>query len=168
MSEAYLGEIRIFAGDFAPSGWMLCQGQTLEISAYQSLYQLIGIMYGGDGKTNFNLPNITGRVPLHSQDAWLGTTMGAETVQLYPIHIPAHSHVENASSLGSQSDQPSGRYLASDSSFWWYTTNAPSTADALATPSTASTGGNQAHDNMLPFLGLNYIISVAGTYPRLQ
>lgn len=164
----YVGEIRMFGGNFAPAGWMLCQGQVLPISEYETLFQLIGTTYGGDGQTTFNLPDLQGRVPVHmgtgpNGDQYvIGQSAGVETVTLSVSQIPAHSHVPLASTDTGTQTSPSGNVWANSAKFP-YSPNAP--AAAMAGTAVQNDGGSQPHDNMVPFLAINFIISLFGVFP---
>jgi microcystin-dependent protein len=163
MSQPYIGEIRMFAGNFAPVGWALCQGQTLPISQYEALFNLIGTTYGGDGQQTFALPNLQSRVPVHvGQGFLLGQAAGSETVTLTISQIPAHSHVPQANSNAGTQPTPQGTVWA-QSSANQFTNQAPSLA--MAPQAIGSSGGSQPHDNMLPFLVINFIIALFGVYP---
>ena len=171
MSNPYVGEIRLFAGNFAPLGWALCQGQLLSIAENDTLFSLIGTTYGGDGQQTFGLPDLRGRVPLHQGNGpglsprAIGELAGAETVTLTTAQLPAHSHSLVATSApASATAGPAGGVLAS-ASVKVYGSGAPSTAMAAAAISPTS-GGGQPHQNMAPFLALNYIISLFGIYPQ--
>jgi len=169
MSEPYIGEIRIFAGNFAPVNWSFCDGSLIAISQNDALFQLIGTTYGGDGQTTFALPDLRGRVPVH-----MGTGAGAtyvqgqnggvENVTLTVNQIPAHSHVPQAASgtTGNPGNSPQNNVWSG-----WTGGQFSSAAPSVAMNSTAvgSTGGSQPHDNMLPFLGINFIIALYGVYP---
>lgn len=169
----YVGEIRIFAGNFAPAGWMLCQGQTLPISENEVLFQLIGTTYGGDGQETFNLPNLASRLPVHmGTNSSTGTTYqigeaaGVESVTLTTQQIPQHSHPMLATLNPAASTAPSNAStvaLAQLSTITPYGTDAPQTT--LAPQTITSAGGSQPHENMQPFLCLNFIISLFGVFP---
>jgi microcystin-dependent protein len=164
MSQPYVGEIRMFAGNFAPQGWMLCQGQTLAISEYDVLFQLIGTTYGGDGQTTFNLPDLRSRVPCHQGSGFaIGQHGGEEVVTLTVQQIPQHTHPMLCNSSSSSSPTPAGSYwgAANDNSFIVGTSaNAAMNAAAIS-----PTGGSQPHDNLMPYLTINYIISLFGIFP---
>ena len=167
MSEPFVGEIRMVGFNFAPVGWALCDGQLLAISQNPTLFTLIGTTYGGDGQTTFALPNLQSRVPFHqgasSQGSIvIGQLAGTETVTLTTNQIPAHSHSLDANSGNGTEASPSGAVWAA-STLGEYSTEANShTMD----PSTiAPTGGGQPHDNMPPFLVINFIISLFGIFP---
>ena len=153
----------MFAGNFAPSGWMFCEGQLLPISEYETLFNLIGTTYGGDGQTTFALPNLQSRVPVHAGPGFtLGQTGGAESVTLTTSQIPAHSHVPQAFAAAGSNSSPAGMVWA-QSSLNTYDTNAPSAAMNAA--ACGSSGGSQPHDNMIPFLAINFILSLFGVFP---
>jgi microcystin-dependent protein len=167
MSSPFVGEIRMFAGNFAPVGWMLCQGQLLPISENETLFNLIGTTYGGDGQETFALPDLQGRFPLHVGTGFaLGQTGGAESVTLTSAQIPSHSHVPTCATAGSVVS-PSGAVLATATSAQTgvqvYSDQAPDTQ--LAPGTVATSGGGQPHDNMHPFLAVNFIISLFGIFP---
>jgi microcystin-dependent protein len=167
MGTPYVGEIRMFAGNFAPAGWALCQGQTLAISENDVLFNLIGTTYGGDGQTTFNLPNLASRVPVHmgtgaGQSYVIGQSAGAEQVTLTTTQIPAHSHVPLCNSAaGTKASPQNDVWAALDSNI--YSDVAPSVI--MAPSALGSAGGSQPHDNMVPFLAINFIISLFGIFP---
>ncbi len=167
MSDPYIGEIRMFGGNFAPNGWLLCQGQLVSISDYDTLFNLIGTTYGGDGQETFALPNLASRIPVHMGSAPFGTyvlgqTGGAESVTLLSQQLPVHTHTAVASSSAASQTGPGGNYWSSWTSPSYSTTapNVPMHPQALA-----PAGGNQPHDNMSPYLAINFIISMYGIYP---
>jgi microcystin-dependent protein len=162
--QPYLGEIRMFAGDFEPYGWRFCDGQLLQIAENDALFALIGTTYGGDGQVTFALPDLRGRVPVHPFAIQLGETRGQESVTVTPAQVPAHSHdLRGTSGPGITSD-PSGAVPAKNSlgaphySLGGDTTLAPGTLDPA--------GGSQPHNNMMPSLGVHFIISVFGVFPQ--
>jgi microcystin-dependent protein len=167
MSQPFVGEIRLFGGNFAPSGWMFCNGQLLSIAQYEVLFVLIGTTYGGDGVQTFALPNLQSRLPIHMGTGGGGTyvqgqTGGVENVVLNASQIPSHTHTVTASSDSSNSSSPSGNYLAAGPDI--YEQN--KAGDALmAATSISNAGGNQPHDNLQPFLCVSYIISLFGIFP---
>src|SRR5262252_453133 len=164
MSGPFVGEIRMFAGNFAPAGWSFCNGALVPIDQNPTLFQLIGTTYGGDGQNNFALPNLQSRVPVHvGQGFALGQTGGVETVTLTTSQIPAHSHVPQANAAAGTSDTPSNNFWAAATGATNYDDGAPSVALAPAT--IGSAGGSQPHDNMIPFLVINFIISLFGVFP---
>ena len=169
MSQPYVGEIRIFAGNFAPVGWNFCDGSLLAIASYEALYTLIGTTYGGDGQNTFGLPDLRGRVPIHQgsngvTNYTLGQNGGAEIVTLTVSQIPAHSHVAQAAAgaSGNPANSPQNN-VWSDWTGGQFSTATPS---VVMNPSAIGTaGGSQPHDNMLPFLGISFIISLFGIFP---
>ena len=167
MGSPYIGEIRLFAGNFAPVGWAFCQGQILAISEYETLFNLIGTTYGGDGQSTFALPDLSSRVPIHAGTGGGGSFVigqfgGVETVTLTQSQIPAHNHVPRASLATGTQTSPAGNVWASSANLP-FSSNAPSAAmDAAAI---GNAGGSQPHDNMQPFLAINFIISLFGIFP---
>lgn len=167
----YVGEIAIFAGGFAPAGWLFCHGQLLPISDYETLFQVIGTTYGGDGQETFALPDLRGRVPLHMGNGpGLGVTYqmgdmgGEETVTLSPNQIPSHTHKLAASTVPGTKTTPIGNVLAdSGSGSAQYTQNTGSLVKAPVV--LALSGGGLPHNNMQPCLAVNYIISLYGVFP---
>lgn len=167
---AYTGEIRMFGGNFAPAGWMFCDGSALPISENDSLFILIGTTYGGDGQTTFNLPDLRGRVPIHQgtnpstgTSFTIGEAAGVETVTLTTQQMPLHSHALAATNaIGTQAD-PGGNLLANSQGPQPYIQEDPD--GALNAQALVATGGNQPHDNMQPYLGINFIICLFGVYP---
>ena len=170
MSSPYVGEIKMFAGNFAPAGWMFCSGQALPISEYETLFNLIGTTYGGDGQSTFNLPDLQSRVPIHmgtngSTTYQLAETGGVETVTLTVQQIPNHNHVFQATANPASAADPSGLVPAVTpaSTITPYGTDAP--VVALNPQAVGSTGGSQPHDNLQPYLAVNFIISLFGVFP---
>ncbi len=165
MSQPYVGEIRIFAGNFAPAGWMFCEGQLLPISEYETLFNLIGTTYGGDGQSTFALPDLRGRLPIHQGNGFtLAENGGVETVTLTASQIPAHSHPFLATSDFGVSASPAGTVLSQNQAIKLYeSANPPNTA--LAPGAVTSTGGSQPHDNFQPYLCVDFIISLFGIFP---
>jgi microcystin-dependent protein len=162
MGQPYVGEIRIFAGNFAPANWMFCDGQLLPISEYETLFNLIGTYYGGDGQSTFGLPDLRGRLPIHTGNGFvLSQNGGAESVTLVANTIPAHSHTVSASTSPSNTAVPSGNYLASGPDI--YDQGKPGTA--VMAGAISSAGGSQPHSNFQPYLCLEFIISLFGIYP---
>lgn len=170
---SYIGEIRMFAGNFPPAGWMFCDGAMLPIAENEALFTLIGTMYGGDGQTTFNLPDMRGRVPLHfSNNHPLAEMGGAEAVTLTLNQIPQHTHVMSASaSAPAPATSPTditgpnphvpGSPLAKPRLY------APAGATtAMAANAIAAAGGSQPHNNMAPYLGISFIISLFGEFPQ--
>jgi microcystin-dependent protein len=160
----YIGEIRMFAGNFAPAGWMFCQGQTIPISENDVLFQLIGTTYGGDGEQTFNLPNLASRVPLHQGTGFIiGQTGGVEDVTLNIQQMTGHTHAMLATTSVSNQTSPANNVVAQSSTGKLYVEDTP-TAN-LANPVVGMTGGNQPHTNLQPYLCVNFIISLFGVFP---
>jgi microcystin-dependent protein len=162
----FVGEIRMFAGNFAPAGWMLCQGQILPISENEVLFNLIGTTYGGDGQSTFALPDLSSRVPMHFGAGFvLAQTGGEESVTLTVSQIPSHTHVPSCVGAAGGSGSPNNaRWAAnSDTSINPYT--GASDGTTMNAGSIAQAGGSQPHDNMIPFLAINFIISLFGVFP---
>lgn len=168
MSSPFVGEIRMFGGNFAPAGWAFCSGQLMPISENDVLFTLIGTTYGGDGQQTFALPDLQGRLPVHMgtggglSPRTIGENGGVETVTLTTQQIPTHNHVPLAvSGNGNQSTPQGGVWAGVTTSI--YTSNAPSTA--FNSTLGGSTGGNQPHDNLMPYLAISFIISLFGIFP---
>jgi microcystin-dependent protein len=164
MAQPYVGEIRMFAGNFAPAGWMFCAGQLLPISENETLFQLIGTTYGGDGESTFALPDLRGRIPIHQGNGFiLAETGGAEEITLTANQIPAHSHPLLASTDLAQDSSPAGKVTGQSAGPLMYIQDAPDTNmnPAAITP----VGGSQPHTNLQPYLCINYIISLFGIFP---
>jgi len=161
VSSPYVGEIRMFAGNFAPVGWAFCQGQIMAISENETLFNLIGTLYGGDGQSTFALPNLSSRIPIHTGPGFLiGQQGGEESVTLTVSQIPAHSHLPLAdANQGGSTDPTNNAYAGAPV----YVATAPSTLLKAGTIQNA--GGSQPHDNMVPFLVVNFIISLFGIFP---
>jgi microcystin-dependent protein len=169
VAQPYVGEIRLIGFNFAPVGWMLCQGQTLPISENEVLFQLIGTTYGGDGEATFQLPNLQSRVPIHMGTAPSGTTYqigemaGVENVTLSVQQIPAHPHLMTGSTDIANSPNPGNSILARSPQ-----TNAFINADPgpqMSNQFLSPAGGSQPHENLQPFLCINFIISLFGIFP---
>ena len=165
MSDPYLGEIRIFAFDFAPRGWALCQGQTLPINQNQALFALLGTTYGGDGVQSFKLPDLRDRAPMHF-DATRGTVIqgqtGGETAHTLTVNeMPAHTHAVAARAGGTLVGSPTGALWAQSAQ----TAFGPAPNVTMATGALGSTGNNQAHDNLPPYLVLSFAIALVGIFP---
>ena len=164
MAQPYVGEIQMFAGNFAPAGWMFCEGQLLPISEYETLFNLIGTSYGGDGQSTFALPDLRGRIPLHQGNGFiLAETGGAETVTLTTAMMPNHTH-QMMGSRDSGNSSNGGQVLASGQEALVYATGVEPYLTA-APPSVSPTGGNQPHDNFMPYLCVDFIISLFGIFP---
>ena len=164
MSQPFIGEIRMFAGNFAPVGWSFCNGAIIPIDQNDALFNLIGTTYGGDGQTTFALPNLQSRVPIHVGPGFaLGQSGGTESVTLTVSQIPAHSHVPQCNSDAGVQPSPESGVWATNTSLSPYIDVAPSTA--MDPAAIGSSGGSQPHDNMIPFLVINFILSLFGVFP---
>jgi microcystin-dependent protein len=165
MAQPYVGEIRMFGGNFAPAGWMFCEGQLLPISEQETLFNLIGTTYGGDGQSTFALPDLRGRVPLHFGNGFtLAQTGGVESVLLTKPQIPSHTHpfVVVGGQRGTQAT-PAGNLPAQSFSVTpWIEDSVGSTFND---PAITSTGGSQPHDNFQPYLCVDFILSLFGIFP---
>src|SRR5437773_1680822 len=151
MSQPFVGEIRIFAGNFAPAGWMFCEGQLLPISENETLFNLIGTTYGGDGESTFALPDLRGRIPLHQGNGFtLAETGGTEEITLTVSQIPAHTHPLLASSSNALFATATNNVLAAPTVVSSYRAAIP--AAAMSTQSIGSVGGSQPHTNFQPYL----------------
>ena len=170
MAQPYVGEIRMFGGNFPPVGWMFCDGTPLPISENETLFQLIGTTYGGDGESTFNLPNLQSRIPMHMGQGPDGVTYqlaemaGVESVTLTTQQIPVHTHPFLASLTVANDPNPGGKVLGESRpgtlSFYQ---DVP--ANAMAASSISPVGGSQPHENCQPFLCINFIISLFGIFP---
>ena len=164
MAQPYVGEIRMFAGNFAPAGWMFCEGQLLPISENETLFQLIGTTYGGDGQSTFGLPDLRGRRPIHQGNGFiLAETGGAEEITLTVNQIPAHSHPMLGTTNAASSPNPANAVPATGliSELYW---GDPPEADC-APQAMSPTGGSQPHTNFQPYLCVDFIISLFGIFP---
>lgn len=168
--EQYVGEIRMFAGNYAPQGWSLCNGQLVPIAENEMLFSLIGTTYGGDGQTNFALPNFQSRVvvqqgqnPITGTNYMLGQMGGTESVTLSTSQLPAHTHLVKASSLTGTTPSPENAVWAKNIQ---YSTQLPNST--MKATSISSVGGNAPHDNVMPFLTISYIIALYGIYPSFN
>lgn len=164
MAQPYVGEIRMFAGNFAPAGWMFCEGQRLPISENEALFQLIGTTYGGDGQETFNLPDLRGRLPIHQGNGFiLAETGGVEEVTLTVQQIPVHTHPLLASQAGGTANSPANNVLAASPTIDMYRETTPSVA--LAANAVVPVGGSQPHTNFQPYLCIDFIMSLFGIFP---
>lgn len=162
----YVGEIRMFAGTFAPAGWEFCQGQLLPISENETLFQVIGTTYGGDGESSFALPDLRGRLPLHQGNGFvLAETGGAESITLTVSQVPGHSHALLATQATATTTAPGNHVLAATPSatVTAYGSDAPQTN--LSPLELGATGGSQPHTNFQPYLCIHFIISLFGEFP---
>jgi len=170
MGEPYIGEIRMFAGNFAPAGWMFCDGQLLPISENETLFLLIGTTYGGDGESTFALPDLRGRLPMHmgTNDGTsfiLGEAAGAEEITLTTSQIPAHTHpLLCAASGGTPNSNPAGGYWG-PSDQTQYSLQAGTVQMGNPAITGGASGGSQPHSNFMPYLCIEFIISLFGVFP---
>ena len=174
MSEPFIAEIRIFAGNFAPRGWAFCDGQLLPIAQNTALFSLIGTIYGGDGRTTTALPNLQGRAPMHPGRGpgltarRLGQRVGVETVTITEAQIPSHTHTMRATTAGANAATPSNTTALARSAAVlriYQSAASNTTLVDLASETLSTTGGGQAHTNLQPFLTMNFIIALQGTFP---
>jgi len=166
MGQPYIGEIRMFGGNFAPAGWMFCEGQLLPISENEALFQLLGTTYGGDGQSTFGLPDLRGRLPVHQGPGFqLAEAGGAESVTLTSNQIPNHSHPALASTSTTTSNDPTNNVggAVTVATVFPYGTDNPLTP--LSPSAVGSTGGSQPHSNLQPYLCISFIISLFGIFP---
>jgi microcystin-dependent protein len=167
--DPYIGEIRIFAGTYAPAGWAFCDGAAQAISENEALFSLIGTTYGGDGQATFNLPDLRGRIPVHQGTGpgltprVLGEQAGTESVTLTVNQIPNHNHPFLATTNNGAQASPASTVAAQGPQIQLYIEDATDTN--LAPAALAAAGGNQPHSNLQPYLAINYIISLFGIYP---
>ncbi len=170
MSNPYIGEIRMFGGNFAPAGWAFCQGQLMPISENDALFTLIGTTYGGDGQETFGIPNLQSRVPIHAGTGpdgvnyQLGEMAGTEAVTLTTQQIPTHAHALQASTSVADDPSPANKLLGESrpgtNSFYQDATTNP-----MATTAISTVGGSQPHENLQPYLAISYIMSLFGIFP---
>jgi len=168
--DPFLGEIRMFAGNYAPTGWALCNGQILSIAQNTALFSLLGTMYGGNGQTTFALPDLRGRIPLNFgqgpglTDRGQGEVGGEETVTLLSNQMPMHTHLPNAESGGGNNTSPANNYWAASTRR--DLTYTPTPSSTMSPNAVAPVGNNQPHDNMQPYLAVSFIIALQGIYPQ--
>lgn len=164
MAQPYVGEIRMFAGNFAPAGWMMCEGQLLPISENETLFQLIGTTYGGDGQSTFALPDLRGRIPIHQGNGFiLAESGGAEEITLTIQQIPAHGHSLLAAGVTGDQVNAASNLPANSFNVTPYINDVPS--GNMNAAAIGSTGGSQPHTNFQPYLCINFIISLFGIFP---
>jgi microcystin-dependent protein len=164
MAQPYVGEIRMFAGNFAPAGWMFCEGQLLPVSENETLFQLIGTTYGGDGQSTFGLPDLRGRIPVHQGNGFiLAETGGAEEITLTVQQIPSHGHPFLASLDPTSTPNPASNVIGTPQTATPFFAATPNLA--LSPQAVDSVGGSQPHNNFQPYLCLNFIISLFGIFP---
>ncbi|HYH07458.1 MAG TPA: tail fiber protein [Thermoanaerobaculia bacterium] len=170
MAQPYIGEIRMFAGNFPPAGWAFCSGQQMPISQNESLYIIIGTTYGGDGESTFNLPNLQSRVPMHMGNGpdgvtyQIGEAAGVESVTLATQQIPIHTHALIGTTNPATETGPSGNLFGISAQVEYGTTGL-SADTAMNAGAITPVGGSQPHENCQPFLCINYIISLFGLFP---
>lgn len=170
MSDQFVAEIRLFAGNFAPAGWALCNGQILYISQNTALFSLLGTTYGGDGKSTFGLPNFMDRVPVGAgqgpglSDYAFGQSGGSESVTLLQNEMPSHQHIVMGDNTVGTQDALGGGIWANTPGINAYDAGAPTVA--MSSSAMSVTGGGQPHNNMQPYLGLTYIIAMQGIFPQ--
>jgi microcystin-dependent protein len=174
MSDQYLGEVRMFGGNFAPRGWALCDGRLLSIAQYSTLYALLGTIYGGDGTTTFALPDMRGRVPIHQGQGngltsrTIGEKAGTENVTLLVTQIPQHNHAAMASPDAGSQPGPANNVPATPqgaAEFYVVPGTSGIVPAAMAASSIATDGGSQPHPNIMPSLCVSFIIALAGIFP---
>ena len=171
MSEPFVGEIRMFAGNFAPRGWAFCDGQLLAVSQNDALFSLLGTIYGGDGRTTFGLPDMRGRIAIHAGSGpglsprRLGAKFGTEKETLTVNELPSHTHPLQATDDASNNQQPANA-LPGRAQIDAYTSDF--SAQHFATTAISSVGGSRSHLNLMPFLCINFIIALYGIYPSRQ
>lgn len=169
MALPFVGEIRMFAGNFAPVGWALCNGQLLSIAENETLFQLIGTIYGGDGQETFALPGLRGRVPVHwGSSLVLGEAGGAETVTLSANQVPGHSHEVHAVSGVADAGSPTHDALSVSSNSAMYSSSVPDAAMAADVVGPAGSPTPAGHENLQPYTCVNFIISLFGIFPSPQ
>ena len=167
--DPFIGEIRMFAGNFTPRGYALCDGQLLTISQNDALFSLLGTTYGGDGRTTFGLPDLRGRLPVHAgtgpgltQRRW-GNKAGAENVTVTVGQLPVHTHTPQATNIPGSGSDPAGAVPAGATGGSYYTAEEPT--QEMNAGAVSSTGGGQPHTNVMPFLCVNFIIALQGLFP---
>jgi microcystin-dependent protein len=169
MSDPFVAEIRIFAGNFEPNGWAFCDGRLIPIAQNTALFSLLGTTYGGDGRTTFALPDLRGRAPMHAGDGpglsprSLGESAGTETVTITPAQAPAHTHALNVSTGLADSASPSGNFLANSGTAALYASGPADTP--LSAAAVTPVGGEQPHNNLMPYLTVSFIIALQGVFP---
>jgi microcystin-dependent protein len=169
MSEPFVGEIRMFAGNFAPRGWAFCDGQLLAVSQNDALFSLLGTIYGGDGRTTFGLPDMRGRIPIHAghgpglSSRQLGSKGGAEKVTLTLNQLPSHDHPDQASTAAGTQSNPANEYLGASPNVRAFRPHLPDTS--MAANAVSTVGDSRSHTNLMPFLCVHFIIALSGIYP---
>ncbi|MEP3437318.1 MAG: tail fiber protein [Hoeflea sp.] len=170
MSEPFVGEIRMFAGNFAPRGWAFCDGQLLAVSQNDALFSLLGTIYGGDGRTTFSLPDMRGRLPIHAgqgpglSERRLGAKGGAEAVTLTVNQLPSHTHPAQGTPANGDLPDPAGNRLGSNTILEPFSLTEP-LDENMAASAITNIGGSRSHSNLMPFLCVHFIIALFGIYP---
>ena len=166
MAEPFLGEIRVMSFNFSPRGWALCNGQLLPINQNQALFSLLGTTYGGNGQTNFALPNFQGRTPVHVGNGFIMGQAGGEAAHTLTVaELPTHNHAENASTNAASTNSPSATTVLAQSAAANLYAAAGSNLVAMNPGALTNVGGSQAHQNMQPYLALNFSIALQGIFP---
>lgn len=175
MSEPFVGEIRMFAGNFAPRGWAFCDGQLLAVSQNDALFSLLGTIYGGDGRTTFGLPDLRGRIPIHAghgpglSERRLGAKSGAENVTLTVNQLPSHSHGWQATNTLASNRAPVGSPnpfgYAQPTNSDVYRDGTPGNLQGMSSSMVSNVGGSRSHTNLMPYLCIHFIIALVGIYP---
>lgn len=169
MSDPFIGEIKMFAGNFAPRGWALCDGQLLAVAQNDALFSLFGTIYGGDGRTTFGLPDLRGRIPIHYGSGPgltprnIGQKSGAENVTLTVNTLPSHGHPLQASANAGTDANPSSKVLGASPSVRLYRPVNPTAP--MSTNAITQVGGSQSHPNVMPFQCINFVVALIGIYP---
>ena len=171
MSEPFVGEIRMFAGNFAPRGWAFCDGQLLALSQNDALFSLLGTIYGGDGRTTFGLPDMRGRLPIHAGSGpglsprRLGAKLGTEEETILSATLPSHTHTLGANAQAGAEGSPAGALPAQSTVGVYLQSPNPNSIRQLNTASVSSIGGTRSHTNLMPFMCIHFIIALFGIYP---
>jgi microcystin-dependent protein len=171
MSEPFVGEIRMFAGNFAPRSWAFCDGQLLAVSQNDALFSLFGTIYGGDGRTTFGLPDLRGRVPIHHgqgpglSNRRLGTKSGNEKETLIANEVAPHTHTLTAGTTAASDTNPAGNITGTSTGTSLYGPDGTAPAEGMNSQAVKDTGGNRSHSNIMPFLCIHFIVALLGVYP---
>ena len=173
MSEPFVGEVRMFAGNFAPRGWAFCDGQLLAVSQNDALFSLFGTIYGGDGRTTFGLPDLRGRIPIHAGSGpglsprRLGAKAGSENETLTVNQLPSHTHNMTGIQSNATLPDPQNHRLGTNTIIQPYSTT-ESLDTNMASTAIGNVGGSRSHSNLMPFLCINFIVALVGIYPSRQ
>ncbi len=171
MSEPFVGEIRMFGGNFAPRGWAFCDGQLLAVSQNDALFSLFGTIYGGDGRTTFGLPDLRGRIPIHAgtgpglSNRRLGAKSGKETETITVDELPNHNHTISGNNASGNSAVPTGHFARDATANNLYVTALSATTSTMHPNMLTGNGGSRTHNNLMPFLCVNFIVALFGIYP---